>query len=76
MAGNKKEYKKKNSTYTIQHPENTIETYNRYGLLTNETNLNYAEGNPNTEPQNSTYFYTWCNQLWRNDQPNKKHSRR
>ena len=27
-------------------PENTMETYNRYGLLTNETNLNSAEGDP------------------------------
>ena len=46
MAGNKKQYKKKKSSNAKRHPENKIETHNRFDILTNETNLNATEGNP------------------------------
>ena len=48
MAGNKKQYKRRTQQIQNNTPENTIETYNRYGLLTNETNLNSAEVNPSS----------------------------
>jgi hypothetical protein len=46
MAGNKKQQKKKNHPTQNDIPENKKEKNNRYGILTNETNLNYTEGNP------------------------------
>ena len=38
--------RKRNHLTQNNTPENKIETYNRYGLLTNETNPNSTEGNP------------------------------
>lgn len=38
--------RKRNHLTQNNTPENKIETYNRYGILTNETNLNSTEGNP------------------------------
>ena len=38
--------RKRNQQTQNNTPESKIETYNRYGLLTNETNLNSTEGNP------------------------------
>jgi hypothetical protein len=38
--------RKRNQLTQNNTPENKIETYNRYGILTNETNLNSTEGNP------------------------------
>jgi len=68
--------RKRNHPTQDNTPENKIETYNRFGILTNETNLNSTEGNPsptwNHKPP--TYIHTWGDQQWSNDQPNKKNS--
>jgi hypothetical protein len=70
----------KRKKYTEHNtPETKIETHNRYGLLTNETNEE-----PLTEIQVQRksinllqYSYcTWCYKLRRYDKANKRHSQR
>jgi hypothetical protein len=54
MAGNIKQHKKRTQRIQNNIPKNTIKTYNRYGLLTNKTNLNSSERNPSPTRNHKT----------------------
>ena len=40
----------------------------------NKPKLHRRKSKSHTEPQTPTYIHTWGDQLWSNDQPNKKNS--
>ena len=69
MAGNKKQYKKKKSPNTKQHPREQNRNIQPLWPANkrNKPKLHRRKPKSHTEPKTPTYIHTWGDQLWSND---------